>query len=248
MTAEALHARVRTLCVHPVRVTFSMESIEQRRQALQLQIEMHLRAAGFEVVAGDLLEEVWTRVVRGEGGFYDPHTGWRDEDRYRSIRRLAAGEARRELGCDAMLFASVVPVTATFVSGTVEWDGVRESLPGTYNQQGWVGALSLHVSIVDMADNEIYFFTGGIQPLGNFDAGFFRSAFVPAEEGEVLADERRRERAIHLALGPLFPPSMATPTRTPRIVGEDDRMTVRERMMHERMPTPLPTATAAPGA
>lgn len=213
---------------------------------MQTQMEQLLRAAGFEVVGGDLLDEVWNRVLSREDGYFDPHTGWRDEERFQSIRRLALGEVRRELGCDAMMFPGVVVVTATFASGVIEWDGVRETLPGTFNLQGWVGALSLHVRIVDMADREIYFFTGGIQPLGGFDAGFFKSSYVAPEEEDILADERKRERAVRLALGPLFPPSMATPTHTPRLIDMDGSMSARERFLRERMLTPTPTPTSSP--
>jgi len=232
-----MRAQVRTVCVQPVRILLDVEGIEPRRVALEKQLEQQVRRSGFTVVAGDAVDEVWMGVVGREGGYFDPHTGWRNEERFEAISRLARSEVRRELGCDAILISAVVPVVASFIEGTISWDGVRESYRGSHGSSGWVAALSLHVRLLDMADREIYFFAGGIQPLLSIDRGFFSSSFRSAEVEQLLADEGVRLRAVNLALEPLLPEEVLNPpetVRNPELRNPRDRL--REEMRREVEP------------
>lgn len=214
MPVETFRERIRTICLDPLRVDLPVENFEARRQAFERLLEDQLGRAGFGVVGADRVGENWTSVLAREGGFFDPHTGWRNEERYREIRALAMVDLKRELGCDALLTPSLTPVTAPFFNGTIEWDGLSQHYPGTSNASGWVAALSLHVVLSDMSDEEIMFLAGGIAPLADFNAGFFSSKFEPIDDAQLLADEFVNLHAIHLALQPILPSSFF-PTPTP---------------------------------
>ncbi len=199
---ETIHQRIHKVCLEPLRINVRIDDVESRRQSFEGQMEEQLRRAGFEVAPGEALEEVRRRVRAEEGGFYNPHTGRRDEDRYRLIQRRELDEVHRVLGCDGVLTAAIVAVTAPFGKGQIRWDGYSAGYGGEY--QGWTGALSLHVRLYDLSGDEMLFSAGGIQPLSSVRRGSFESYFEHADPSDLLANEYTNLRAIHFALQPLI--------------------------------------------
>jgi hypothetical protein len=91
------------------------------------------------------------------------------------------------------------------------WDGTTQDIGGSYDTFGYVPALSLWVSIRDLADDELFFCTGGIQVVSSIDSGFWSSEFAAVPSAELLTDERRNAAAVTTCLEPLLSPPAAPP-------------------------------------
>ncbi len=189
----------------PVWLALDIPDAESRQRDLEKELAEQFRIAGFEVVDEETTRSARFSVAEREGGYFDPHTGWRDEARYETIRRLEAEHLRHQLGCDAIASASVVEVNARFALGSVAWDGMVETIPDPLMETtGWVKGLSLHVRLEDLAGEEIFFHAGAVQLLATFEVGVLTYRLVPVDESMILADEYRNLHAIHRALAPLY--------------------------------------------
>jgi hypothetical protein len=175
------------------------------RQAL----EKSLGELGLTVTGGDSYAQLWEAERTAAGGFFDPFTGRRDEDRMRSSRIRVFAKLREQFGITAVVYPSVVLTSAAFKQGTAKWDGVSESItttkglgklfdPGT-GFMGELSALSLEIRIADGDDRTLFDESGGIQVIERYSGG--RLSDVP--ESDLFADATRDSRAIEVALRPL---------------------------------------------
>jgi hypothetical protein len=201
--APELRGHIDTVCLSPCTVTFDFPDRAAKLAALQGEIRSVLEGAGFIVVPSDAVVEVFRQVNEDEGGYFDPHFGWRDEPKWQRVRTRAYGELERRHQCDALLLPAIAMVVAPWANGTARWDGVEDSMASTWSALGSFGrvpALSLWITVRDMQDREIYFHTGGIQVVQQLRDSFLRSSFEFVSENDLLADQNRNRNAVRASL------------------------------------------------
>jgi len=197
------------LCVHPLALPFRGGEDDPRRAAIEARLGAALAGASFQVVEPARVKAVAERELHAVGGIVDPATGWRLPERFQDYRARVGAALRRELGCDAQLFASIVPVHASFASGAAKWDGVTQQVSSTGRivlqaiagevESGWVSAFSLWLHVVDLAGDDVAFRSAGVETLVHL-AVFKEKDLLP--EDQWLTDASRLDAAIASALGP----------------------------------------------
>lgn len=207
ISEQSFREQVKTICMEELQLSGAPEEMQPRIDALQSLIGVRLEELGFQVVTEDQSKEVAVQVARAEGGFFDPHTGRRDEARYAVIRARALAAMKTQLGCDAVLVPTISIVSTTFVNGVALWDGVSDDMSRDFfgGGTGYAPALSLWIRIRDMQDEEIYFRPGGIQVLSTLKSGFWEATFEFVADDALLADEDRNREAVVTSLAPLDP-------------------------------------------
>jgi hypothetical protein len=212
----AAMTQFRSLCLTPLR---SEVDDPPRVARMETMLEDGLRARGFGVVSASETGAALDRIAREEGGLYDVDTGARRPD-FQAVSQRVRERAGAELSCQAMLRARVVFVVAPWVAkagmfseGTASWDGLEVDLGAGRNAAGSIGALSLHVRVLDLSERELYFGTGGIRTTSVMRDGFVATTFEPVDPKELLADASRNHVAIDLALKDLrLGPAPAAPS------------------------------------
>lgn len=206
---DELRARVKTVCVESVDVEIQFRHEKQRLGELLAVLMQELPNAGLTPVAPDRVQAVVTEFQKTKRDLYDPYTGTCDEAAHAHARKELAERYRSELGCDGVLTAHVAIVKAPIVTGKGEWDDVQDPVRNSIS--GWVKALSIWISIRDMDRRQLYFGTGGIEPL--FSLGptklFDPQDVVASSEEVILGSERKNRRAIRAALKPLLAPAQS---------------------------------------
>ena len=218
VTPAAL-SKFQSLCLTPLR---SEVDDPPRVARMETMLEDGLRARGFTVVSASETGAVLDRIAREEGGLYDVDTGARRAD-FQAVSQRVRERAGAELSCQAMLRARIVFVVAPWVAkagmfseGTATWDGVEVDLGAGRNASGSIGALSLHVRVLDLSERELYFGTGGIRTTSVLVEDFVSTKFEPIDPKELLADAARNHVAIDLALKDLRQgPAPAEPSGPP---------------------------------
>ena len=206
--AEGLRAGA-TLCMRPMRLPFRTDEGGVRRAAIGRHVHDGLVAASFRVVAPAAVAAVLERELVASGGFVDPLTGTRDTGRFAAYQARTRNALGRELGCDAQLTASIVPIQAPFQAGVARWDGTSQrvssagrivlSILGGMLESGWVGAFSLWLLAQDLAGEDLAFRSAGIETLVQL-AVLEDKDLLP--EDRWLADGAKLDGAIRSALGP----------------------------------------------
>ncbi len=93
------------------------------------------------------------------GGFFDPYTGERHEQRFQTAVEQLEQELRDRFDPDALVYPEIWAVEAQNSYGTAMWDGTSQSAS---RMGAIVMALSLIVIIEDIDGNELYVNGGGI--------------------------------------------------------------------------------------
>lgn len=138
----------------------------------------------------------------------------------RGIDSVDSEKTKEALGCQALLEPRVLFVVAPWDGGTARWDGNQVGIGGGSGAYGTIGALSLHLRITDADDREIFYGTGGIQPTGRLNEGWFDSKFEDVDSQTLLRNAEANRKAIDIALkdlpgrgGAKRTPAKATPER-----------------------------------
>lgn len=171
-------------------------------------MEAQLRTAGYTVVGSAEARVIWDSMATGSNGFYDPVTGVRDEEKVKLVRMQLYRELKAKFNIDAMLFSHIAVVPAKLDNDRARWDGTSETAARKkfwkavlgISHSGTIPALSLHVTLSDTDDRDLYQNAGGIQVLAK--AGVDGLQDVPREQ--LFVDEERNLKAVHLALDPLL--------------------------------------------
>jgi hypothetical protein len=196
---------VRALCLWRPSIEIPTVEPQARLQEITGILLDELTLMQYEVVPPERISKLWMEIREREGGYFDPHTGQRIEDRYRAIRNVAYAGFRSKLGCDAIVRARVGSVEVAWDGGTASWDGVTrrvEEIPDSY--RGTVEALSVFVTLLDMDDREIYFRSGGIQVLSTVGFGpSGRRQLESIDAERVLEDPSEIREGVRVAVEPL---------------------------------------------
>ena len=157
-----------------------------------------LSALGFSVIPSLVYEELWTRIVEESGGFFDPYTGERYEQRFQTAVEQLKQELRDRFDPDALVYPEIWAVEAQNLYGTAMWDGASQS---AQKMGALVMALSLIVTIEDLDGNELYVNGGGIALAERYSWDLYHP--VPAAPEQIFEDPERVVNAVDVALEPL---------------------------------------------
>jgi hypothetical protein len=194
--------RIDTVCYDSLRMDFDLPDRKVRVADLEAMLRNVLEEEGYKVVPPQETIRVYRETVTRQGGYFDPNSGHRNDERYELVRKRALEELGKELGCDAILIPTVAVVYAGFDPKGAQWDGMTEYLG--LSADGWVRALSIWVSIRDLSDEELYFGTGGIETLAVPSGELFGDDFEPVNIGDLLTNRSRNLGAVRISLRPLL--------------------------------------------
>ena len=195
-------------------------------------IETRLRQGGFSVVPAAEYSRIWDGILRQMGGFFDPITGQRDEEKFATARKELLRELKGRFDTQVLLYAELQVVDASVDGGVASWDGVTHNIRGDHSPirtefydtferdefrgsaDGVVSAITLMVAIDGPDDKELYRNFGGVEVLAR------RRGSVGETEGdfELRAEVGHVVRAVNHALGPLIAVTPHPPARRARPV------------------------------
>lgn len=222
ISQDEFHGKIKTIALTPVAVPRDLENPERVRAKFESLIEAKLREAGFSIVPARESGEIFERMTKQLGGFFDPVTGKRDEAKFKTAVEHTLRELGTRFNADALLYPSIVVVRAPFSVNRANWDGAQEPMitPGSYGSAliGTVAALSLVVTIQDRTGAAVYINGGGIQVLTKIHkGGFFQpEKFIPVPPIELFAYEERNVAAVNIALAPLVRQPVPTEESKPK--------------------------------
>ena len=197
---------VRIVALAPLVLPADLEEPERVRERFEALITSRLRELGYEVVPSSQFAGIWENSVEQLGGYFDPVTGKRDEEKFEALRSHCLAELEATCQADVLLHSSIRVVAAPFYGSTATWYGTDQSMQtmgsailsglagGT--PSGTIGALCLTVVIEDTHGADYFVGHGGIEVTARLTAGGMEA--IP--QHELFRDAERNEEAVTLAL------------------------------------------------
>ncbi len=196
---EEFSDSIERMVLAPVVVETDVEVPESVLVMVDSLIADRLSALGFSVIPSLVYEELWTRIVEESGGFFDPYTGERHEQRFQTAVEQLIQELHDRFDPDALVYPEIWAVEAQNLYGMARWDGTSQS---AHPRMGAiVMALSLIVTIEDIDGNELYVNGGGIALVERYNSELHQA--VPAAPEQIFEDSERVVNAVDVALEPL---------------------------------------------
>jgi hypothetical protein len=192
----------------PVGMPGGIENEDAIKTKFEALVTAKLQEGNFRVIRSEEYGTIWKEMTEKLGGFFDPLTGKRDEQKYKTVREHTLRELATKTGADAVMGIAVSVVRVNFGANVASWHGTRQDLvPGgaftAYligGSSGTVPALSLFVALSDIHGTDMYSNAGGLHVLSKISAG----RFVEVPQAELFADEDRNRKAADIALNPLI--------------------------------------------
>lgn len=181
----AFRATVNRICVLPV---VTPEPIpKENGEEVRKMVARRLEWAGYQVdfPSEDEATALWREAAQQAGGVFDIHFGWIDDDRLRAAERAFAQLLEQRHGCQAHTEIQVAVVTAPIQMGLAKWDGY-EVLIDQNVISGWVRVLSLWLRVFDQQGAEVYFLSGGIEPVAEKPKRLFSLEMERKEAAQLL--------------------------------------------------------------
>jgi hypothetical protein len=205
---EDIKAKVKVVALAPINFPTDIDDPEPVKAKFESLVTAKLQEGGFTVVSSAEYGAIWKQMTEQLGGFFDPMTGKRDEQKYKTVREHTLREVGSKTKADALLDFAVVGVKTNFAANRASWHGTTEYLVqgGALtafligSSSGTVGALSLFVALSDINGVNMYTNAGGIQVLSKLSG----RNFVTVPRHELFADEERNRQAVNIALNPLI--------------------------------------------
>jgi hypothetical protein len=205
---DQFHRTVKVIALADVRIPDGMEEPEPIEEGFEKLIETRLRDAGYTVVYPQQYKAVWERFAAEHGGLVSAESGERDSRAVAEAMTATLAELGAAPKLDAIVIPSVIVVEAPFGAGRAVWDGTWQSIKtgsvvkGFFagSPEGTLGALSLHVSVVDTAGTLLYEKSGGIEVLSKLEG----KEFVLVPRQELFSSKKRMKKAVKIALDPLL--------------------------------------------
>jgi hypothetical protein len=203
-----IRSKVKVVALVPMNVPGGLDNEDAIKSKFEEMLAAKLHEGNFRVIPSEEYGAIWKQMTEKLGGFFDPITGKRNEEKFKTVREHTLRELAAKTAADAILASGISIVKANFSMNVASWDGVKQDLtPGGVltaifisNSRGSVGALSLVVALADINGIEMYGNAGGLQALSTLS----RNRFVEVPRAELLTDEARNRRAVNIALNPLI--------------------------------------------
>ena len=216
--ADTVRSVVNTVIVTPAMPPEGVFVSVSATRRIDSVIEARLRQGGYSVVSTVEYSLIWDGILRQMGGFFDPITGERDEEKFATARKELLRELKGRFDTQVLLYSELQIVDVFVDGGVAWWDGVTQDLSGddtairsefrdTFERDefgsyadGVVSAITLVVAIDGPDGKEWYRNFGGIEVLAR------RRGTVVESEGdfELRAEVEHVVRAVDRVLGPLI--------------------------------------------
>ena len=217
--ADTVRSVVNTVIVTPTVPPEGVLVSAMSARRIDLVIEARLRQGGYSVVPATEYSRIWDGILLQMGGFFDPITGQRDEEKFKTARKELLRELKGRFDTQVLLYTELQVVDASVDNGVAAWDGVTHDIGGEYtpirwefrdtfersefggNADGVVSAITLMVAIDGPDGKELYRNFGGVEVLAR------RPGPILVTEGdfELRAEVEHVGLAVNHALGPLIP-------------------------------------------
>lgn len=194
---EQVRDSLSRLVVAPVSIQTDVKVPDRVLVYLDSLIGSQLSAAGYAVVPAAIYDSLWTGIMDEAGGFFDPYTGERDDERFDAAVEELRSELRNRYDPDALVFPEIWSVEADVFYGAAMWDGVKQSAMGLGE---YANALSLIVIVEGVDGEQLYVNGGGLEVAEAWVQGVGR---VPLLRQQMFQDDQRLVRATEIALEPL---------------------------------------------
>mgnify|MGYP002813775601 CR=1 FL=1 len=167
-----------------------------------------LEEVGVRTISAGEVDSVWQQFADSLGGLYDPMTGESDSTKFAITQLRTMSELGSRYHPDAWILPKVRYVLASFRGGWANWNGVKQRMvghtsfmklltkSGDGNMQGTISALTLYVSFVDMQDQPLYSWGGGLQVTATLKNG----KFVDVDPSELFVNREQSDKAVEKAL------------------------------------------------
>ncbi len=213
--AQRVYSAIAAIAVAPVGPPPDVHVSAAAAARIDSVIEAELADAGFRVVPAVEYGRIWDRILRQMGGFFDPITGERDEQKFAAARRELLNELQGRFDTQVVMYADLQLVDAFVENGLAEWDGITQRI-GRNNtvdvrfrqsfergefggrDDGVVSAVSLLLALDGADGAELYRNFGGLEVVSVPPDLILDGPFV------LVADEDRVAAAVGIALGPLL--------------------------------------------
>ncbi len=222
--ADTVRSAVNNVIVTPAGLPEGILVSPMAASRIDSVIEARLRQSGYSVVPAAEYSRIWDGILRQMGGFFDPITGQRDEEKFGTARKELLRELKGRFDTQVLLYVELQVVDAGVDDGVASWDGATHNIRGddspigaafsdTFERDefgrsadGVVSAITLMVAIDGPGGKELYRNFGGVEVLAR------RQGSVGEDEGdfELRAELGRILAAVDRALGPLIGPSPRT--------------------------------------
>jgi hypothetical protein len=196
---DSLLENIRTIVVTPVTTPDDFVIPGDAAAELESALEEQLQQAGFAIVPSFEYIGMWQHIADEFGGFFDTYTGERDEELFEAATDRLRTELVERFQVDALLYPELWAGLVPFQDGVARWDGTSQVVFGAYGLSGEVNALSLVVSIEDMAGTELY--SKGIG-FATTEA-WYKNSWLPLVLKGVIGDPRLVSTAVTSVLTPI---------------------------------------------
>ena len=213
-----VRARLKTVAVTPLRAPPDLPDRATVQARIERDVEERLAAAGLVVIPAAEMRRIEDEVRVALGGYYDPRTGKRDEQKFKSYESHVSSEFRRLHPADAWVEPLLISTRAESSGGTAEWHGIQDRANGTEMTlgslfttpavHGTLPAFSLAIIVKTPDGESLYARAGGLQLLDYIEAGDAMMSidivYAPVEPTAFMSDPLRIDRSLSLALDPLL--------------------------------------------
>lgn len=186
--------------------------LEKGEQRVDRHVEDYLKQNGFEVVSNRPFDSRWQQALRKYGQVYDPSTGKFSRYYQSALATTLTQVFEAQPNLDAVIFTDLVEREIMFSDGMqhmTRWDGVQrkpklegtgDSVPGDFNWQQNVEAVSLTINVFDRSLKNVFQSAGGIEVTQAIDSRTTRFR----RRSDVLENETQIEEGIRLAFHPMI--------------------------------------------
>ncbi|HUK83977.1 MAG TPA: hypothetical protein VLZ12_15245 [Verrucomicrobiae bacterium] len=209
---EEVQQRVKVVVVAPLSVDIELPNAKATGGEFATLLIAELNSIGFQTIPPSEYEQVFNRLRDEAGGFFDPLTGKTDKDKFLKVQEQCRQEMAAKYHADAILYSSIKAHSAQFNMNVAHWDGVQETVfpGGTWTAAafrisavGDVPALSLYVTLEDIAGKRLYVDCGGLQLLAKAKL----KTFVPVPPEDLLTNHTRNANAVRIAMSAFHAPA-----------------------------------------
>ena len=196
---QAFFDSVKTIVVTTTSVVGETNVADSILTQVETLIEERLQEAGLSVVPASAYAEIWHGIANEAGGFFDPYTGMRDEDKFKAATERLRNEIVERFSPNAILYPEIWEDETPFSVGVASWGGVTQRVTGAGGYSGDVIAATLLVTIQGLSGNELYSKEAGIQVLEYMQ----QDQFVRLSQEQLFSDSTWIPAAVTRALDPL---------------------------------------------
>lgn len=192
----------KVIALAPVDADPYLEMPETVAAMLEQEVTARLQKRGYTVLPSSVLAGIRKKMEEQVGGFDIPDSEDKDAAKMRAVRSHAFRELWFQQEIDALATIKVSITSVPVENDRVEWDGTKQKLVSEgriKNYTATVAVSSVSVAIYDSANEPLYLYYGGLEPL------MYRveESLEPMGADKFFLDEKRVRKAAQEAVDPI---------------------------------------------